>query len=96
MWFGEFQTDWHVPANLLDQANLVQISNENGNSAEGGYRSFGLTQNHSLAREQSGDFPRNCFVRGICLHPSVVASPYAVCTARTSEFRITPSLGIPG
>jgi hypothetical protein len=75
-----FPDDGHMPANLLDHTNLAQIRNENGNSAEGSYRSLGLTQDHALARQHSGDFPRNCFVRGICLHPSVVASPYEVCT----------------
>jgi len=69
-----------VPTNLPNQVDFAQISNENGDSAEGSYRSFRLTQNHTLAGEQSGDFPRNCFVRGVCLHPSVVASIYAVCT----------------
>ena len=51
--------DRHVPANLLHQTDLLQISNENGDPAEGGHRSLGLTQNHPLAGEQSGDFPRN-------------------------------------
>ena len=57
-----------MTANLLHQADLLQIRNENRDPAEGRHRSLGLTQNHPLAREQSSDFLRNRFVRGVCFH----------------------------
>src|SRR5947199_1047233 len=53
---------------LLHQADLLQIRDENRDSAERGYRSLGLTQNHPLAGEQSCDFLRNQFVRGLKFH----------------------------
>jgi hypothetical protein len=51
--------DGQVSANLLHQTNLLQIRDENGDPAERGHRSLGLTQNHPLAREQSSDSLRN-------------------------------------
>src|ERR1035438_8517594 len=60
--------DGEVTANLLRQTNLLQIRDEDRDPTEGGHRSLGLTQNHPLAREQSSDFLRNRFVRGVCFH----------------------------
>src|SRR5450631_3747392 len=60
--------NWQVTPNLLHQTNLLQIRDENRDPAERGHRSLGLTQNHPLAGEQSSDFLRNQFVRGVCFH----------------------------
>src|ERR1039458_8731425 len=60
--------DGEVTANLLRQTNLLQIRDEDRDPTEGGQRSLGLTQNRPLAREQSSDFLRNRFVRGVCFH----------------------------
>ena len=57
-----------MTANLFHQTNLLQIRDKDRNPAEGGHSSLGLTQNHPLAREQSSDFLRNQFVRGVCFH----------------------------
>src|ERR1017187_677732 len=65
---GCLPSDRKVTANLFHQTNLLQIRDKDRNPAEGGHSSLGLTQNHPLAREQSSDFLRNQFVRGVCFH----------------------------
>jgi hypothetical protein len=59
--------------NLPDQIDLPQKRNEDGHSAEGSYRPFGLAQDHPLAGQQSGDFPPDRFVPSLGLHISVVS-----------------------
>jgi hypothetical protein len=46
---------------------------------------IGNAKNVSVGSIRLGDFPRNCFVRGVCLHLSVVASLYPVCTAELRD-----------
>src|ERR1017187_5760428 len=76
-----FPMDRQMSANLLHQTNLLQIRDENRDPAKGGHRSLGLTQNHPLAREQSSDFLRNRFVRGVCFH-----SPLSQAFTRQVQF----------
>jgi len=49
----------HPLRDLADQIDLAEVAEENGDPAEGGHRSLGLTQNQALAGKQSVDFPRN-------------------------------------
>jgi hypothetical protein len=62
-----------VPPNLSDQIDLSQKRIEDGNPSEESHRPFGVTQNYPLARQQSGDLPRNNFVRGLGIYLSVVS-----------------------
>ena len=63
----------YVPPQSPDQIDLPQKGKEHGHSAEGRDRALGLAEDQPLAGQQSGGFPRNRFVHGIVLHPSVVS-----------------------
>jgi hypothetical protein len=70
---GGLPPHWHVLAKLSHQIDLLEEGNEDGHSTEGRDRPFGLAQDQPFAGQQSGDFPRNRFIRGLSLHSSVVS-----------------------
>lgn len=60
-------------AGCRDKIDLLREGKEDGHPAERSDRAFGLAQDQPLAGQQSADFPRNRFVHGIVLRPSVVS-----------------------